>query len=158
MYKVYNFEANFNQYLKSSKFPKKTQKKYLVFFRSFLNWISLNLRKNINLVGTKSFLPLLSQQSLEKYRLFLSAAKIPRTSIQLRIAILEDFHVYLKRNPNIISKKISNPIIAMEQSLIEEFLEELHEKGAGNSTIRSYRSDIRQFLTFLREENSREFS
>jgi len=42
----------------------------------------------------------------------------------------------------------------MEESVIAEFLEELEEKGAGQTTIRNYRSDIRQFLSFLRENNS----
>ena len=153
MYKVYNFEANFNQYLKSLKLPKKTQKKYLVFFRSFLNWITLKLRKAITVTGSKSFLPLLSKQSLEKYRLFLIEAKMSRSGIQLRLEILRGFTDFLKNNPNIISKKISDPIKVMEDSLVEEFLEELHEKGAGNSTIRSYRSDIHQFINFLSNQS-----
>ncbi len=149
MYKVYNFEANFNQYLKSLNISKKTSRHYLVFFRSFLNWLTLKLKVNSAFSTPKSLLPYLSENSLNKYKKFLSEAKLAKSSTQIRISILTEYAKYLKSQTQEILKNISNPTKVMEESILSEFLQELEEKGAGRSTIRSYRSDIRQFLEFL---------
>lgn len=154
MYKLYNFEAIFNQYINSKNIPNKTQKRYLVLFRSFLNWITLKLQTSPKENTTHSLLPFLKNETLLKYKSFLLETKRSRTSIQLRLALLSDFASFLKKKDNIILKNISNPSIIMEESIIDEFIEELEEKGASSTTLRSYKSDVRQFLTFLRNEST----
>ena len=150
MYKLYNFEAIFALFLKSLKISRNGQKRYLAFFRSFINWLHYSLEATIKELSAVAFLGFLSSDSLSKYREFLQKSKLPKTSIEIRIEILEQFRLFLETHSDSPIIDLKNPEIVAEMSILDDFIAELEDKGAKPSAIRSYRSDIAQFLFFLR--------
>lgn len=149
MYKLYNFEAAFLIFLKTQKLPRIGQKRYLVFFRSFINWLTLTLQKTNDLEDIHSFLTLLSPDYLTKYAKFLSRWKTPKSSLVVRIEILRDFKSFLEKNYDLKIRSLKNPEKIFQEAIVEEFLSELKDQGTQDVTIRNYRSDISQFFYFL---------
>src|SRR3989344_4136508 len=101
MYKLYNLEAIFETFIISRKLTSRVKKSYLVFFRSFLNWIIFKLQIDSEIESISDFLPFLENQSLEKYSRFLRTSKLTKTGINLRISLLKNFQHFLKVNQTI---------------------------------------------------------
>lgn len=149
MYNLYNFEAIFLIYLKKTQLPKKVQKIYLGFFRSFLNWLSLILDVNTTFEIPLAFLPFLENSSLEKYRKFLEYSKLNKHSVKIRLQVLQEFKSFLSENKTLNLNSNSNAQDLFCQALVEEFIFDLKEEGIKNLTLRNYKTDISQFLYFL---------
>ena len=154
MNKIYNFEAIFNLFLIPRKLSRKVQKSHLVFFRSFLNWLSYSLQFHLIDLTISAFLPCLSPKTLDKYQKFLQECKISKTSIYQRIEILERFREFLENHPDLPIGKTTNTSHLMESALLSDFISEMEDKGCSSGTLRSYKSDIGQFLKFIRSINT----
>ena len=149
MYKLYNLEAIFETFIISRKLTSRVKKSYLVFFRSFLNWIIFKLQIDSEIESISDFLPFLENQSLEKYSRFLRTSKLTKTGINLRISLLKNFQHFLKVNQTIKLGSRKDTEGLAKKALVEEFLADIEDQGAKGTTLRSYKSDINQFLYFL---------
>jgi len=149
MHNLYKFEAVFETFFNYRKLTPRVKKSYLVFFRSFLNWLVLKLEIKSSIEMISDFIPFLENHSLEKYDNFLRSTKLTKTGINLRISLLKDFKIFLEKNKtNKLNSKKDTEGLA-KKALVEEFLADRENQGAKSTTLRSYKSDINQFLYFL---------
>ncbi len=149
MHNLYKFEAIFEAFFNYRKLTPRVKKSYLVFFRSFLNWLVLKLEIKSSIEMISDFIPFLENHSLEKYDNFLRSTKLTKTGINLRISLLKDFKIFLEKNKTIkLNSKKETEGLA-KKALVEEFLADREDQGSKSTTLRSYKSDINQFLHFL---------
>ncbi len=152
MNNLYNFEAIFNLFTKSIKTTRKTEKRYLVFFRGFVNWLVFTLSAKVEQLDVVHFLPFLSDSALKKYSVFLSSSRMSRPSIRERIVLLTTFKTFLESHNNLKVKGAKNINHLVASFLLDEFIVDLDEEGVSRSTLRSYKSDVSQFFSFIEKD------
>lgn len=150
MNNLYNFEAIFNNFLKSLNQSKREQKRHLVFFRSFINWLVFGLKVETSSPTVLGFLPFVSPDTLKKYGQHLQSTGITKVSIHDRLASLRKFGEFLQKHHKISITTLNDQNELASLSLLDEFISELEDKAAPKSTMRSYKSDLQQFLRFLK--------
>lgn len=160
----------FALYLESQGSSKITIKNYLSDLRHFLAWTELYLKsRNLSfpqgrsLEEPQSLSFYFKQELVEKYKTYLVSNEFPAATINRRLSTLRKLAKFgllkswINENP---TQSISNAaryqepikkttILKQQEQITHEFKSYLELKKNSSNTIKSYLSDVREFLNYL---------
>ncbi len=152
-------ESSFAEFLKARGSSVKTQKNYQSDLRYFFSWVSLTIQsQNATLPSSHlEFLHRITPHTLEQYKHFLVANRIPAATINRRLSTLRTFgafcqaHQWWQEDPTVILTNVALQPAPHDatQEMLAAFRADLAREGASRVTIKNYSSDVKQFLHWL---------
>ena len=169
MYNLYNLEANnqyknflrsFRNFLNTENVSNITVRGYVSDVRFYFNWYLPFLKKNLNLDSNLDFslvLKHINPKILEAYKNFLLDSNLPVKSINRKYSALRKLGTfclsqkYITENIFESLKTISSHTAFPENIYhLDQFRHNLYQKHISKSSTKSYLSDIRQFLLWIK--------
>lgn len=154
-----NLESSFSAFLQSRGSSKATRKNYTSDLRYFFSWITLTIQSTNALLPQtpEEFIATMNPHTLEQYKHFLVANRIPAATINRRLSALRSFgalclsHKWWQEDPTVILTNVAPARVQRDatQEMLTAFRADLAREGASKVTIKNYTSDVRQFLHWL---------
>lgn len=146
----------FLSHLRFSGVSKVTLKNYKSDIRAFVNWFSKVLEaKNIQVVNLQECLPFVEGKTITAFKLHLTKAGTPPSTINRRLSTLRRLGSYLAE-VDITDGDITKNILNVTKSdlktegeiILERYKEYLKTNNISENTVKNYTADIRQFLNW----------
>lgn len=153
---------NFVKYLSSLGISSKSHKNYRSDLNHFLAWAILKIRSYGSFVESLTeSVPFLTPRLAQEYRSYMKENDFPDKTINRRLSTLRHLSTFLVTSQVIDSdfmtgiENISAIVKPKLQAspLVNEFRSYLEAEKISGNTIKNYLSDIRQFLTWLENNN-----
>ena len=152
--------TSFTDFLRQQGSSEKTRRNYKSDTRHFFSWFTFTLESTSGLTiqSPDQLVNLVTPNTIENYKQYLVANKVPVSTINRRLSTLRSFFAcclyqgWVSTNPTVTLKSIktaqSNRKLQPEK-LLELFKRDLTLEGASKATVKNYVSDVRQFLDWL---------
>lgn len=132
---------------------------------SFVSWLKLELRKTGILSDNfKDLLPFIKPSFAENYKNNLILKGTPEVSINRKLSALRKFSDFLYSKEYLsfdFAKNLQNISVAVSKKTVnfyaitEDFRKHLEKNKASKNTIKNYLADIRHFLNWIEQKDSR---
>ncbi len=152
---------SFFEYLKSLGVSKKTHKNYRSDLSHFSGWLLFRLRHwGVVAESLTEAIPFLDTKLASEYKAFLTGNKVAKKTINRRLSTLRHLARFLTATQildfNFMDgiTNISSKAPSSDYPFITQFEKHLEAEGISKNTIKNYLSDIKQFISWL-EENQK---
>ena len=149
-----NLPELFKNYLKTQKISSVTIKNYVADINNFFNWLERKTQIKYQVAGT-AVLGLFTKETIEEYKKDQTA---PLSTINRRLSALRKFGSFIQsqgwiNNNPALEITNSEREIKKEASkdILNDFKQDLKEENISMVTIKNYMSDLRHFLSWLKE-------
>lgn len=154
-------EKKFVEYLKSQDISRLSIKNYRSDLSYFSGWLIFKVKTwGASPENLTEAIPFINKNTASKYKTFLTKNNVAPTTINRRLSTLRHFGRFLYSIEALhtnFAKHIKNTPIKDKASkagpLIMQFEQHLVNEKVSNNTIKSYLSDVRQFFTWIEEQN-----
>ncbi len=154
-------ESLFLQYLASLSISQKTLKNYKSDLLHFTGWLILKVRSyGVFAESLADSLPFIKNEVVSEYKNFLTQNHEPAKTINRRLSTLRHLARFLIQAQILdfdfmagVSNITSSKNIKISQHpIVIEFQKHLESQNVSKNTIKNYLSDIRQFLSWLENQ------
>ncbi len=150
-----NLPELFKNYLKTQKVSSVTIKNYVADINNFFNWLEKKTQIKYQVAGT-AVLGLFTKETIEEYK---NDQDAPLSTINRRLSALRKFGSFIQaqgwinNNPALEITNSENQKIRKEipKDILIDFKQDLEKENISAVTIKNYLSDLRHFLSWLKE-------